>query len=141
MNKNIKELVIDWLESEQAQGTFDDFSEEFVEFRQCTDDEIEWYYVEWYLNDNKLDELELLSKDDEFSQQMLDERERILNKDRTMTQEAILSDKFVALIDNNREQLARDMERLERNEMTLEELTQRKNEREEQINKLFEPTS
>lgn len=141
MNKNIKELVIDWLESEQAQGTFDDFSEEFVEFRQCTDEEIEWYYVEWYLNDNRLEELELFSEeDDEFSQQMLDERERILNKDRTMTQEAILSDKFVALIDNNREQLARDMERLERNEMTLEELTQRKNEREEQINKLFEPT-
>lgn len=92
MNKNIKELVIDWLESEQAQGTFDDFSEEFVEFRQCTDEEIEWYYVEWYLNDNKLEELKLDSEFDEFSQQMLNERERILNKDHTTTQEAILSD-------------------------------------------------
>lgn len=85
MDKNIKELVIDWLESEQAQGTFDDFSEEFIEFRQCIDEEIEWYYVEWYLNDNKLEELKLDSEFDEFSQQMLNERERILNKDHTTT--------------------------------------------------------
>ncbi|QKU19818.1 hypothetical protein FOC52_13540 (plasmid) [Staphylococcus cohnii] len=40
-----------WLEQSQAQGSFDGFDEENKHFRQCTDDEIEWYFVEWFFTD------------------------------------------------------------------------------------------
>lgn len=58
MNKNVKERTIDWLETTQAHGEFDGFDEESVNFRNMSDEAIEWYFMEWFFTDDFINDLE-----------------------------------------------------------------------------------
>ncbi len=77
MNKNVKERTIEWLESTQAQGSFDGFDEENVNFRNMDDEEIEWYFIEWFFTDDFINDLEPNEIHEDYSEE-LSERNRIL---------------------------------------------------------------
>lgn len=58
MNERIKENTIDWLESMQAQGFFDGFEEENANFKNMNNDDLEWYFLNWYFTDDFINNLE-----------------------------------------------------------------------------------
>ncbi|EVJ48893.1 hypothetical protein [Staphylococcus aureus] len=76
MNSAVKQRTIEWLEQSQAQGSFDGFDEENKHFRQCSDDEIEWYFVEWFFTDGLRDDLTQAELKENYSNELL-ELERI----------------------------------------------------------------
>ena len=76
MNSAVKQRTIEWLEQSQAQGSFDGFDEENKHFRQCSDDEIEWYFVEWFFTDGLRDDLTEEELKENYSNELL-ELERI----------------------------------------------------------------
>ena len=76
MNSAVKQRTIEWLEQSQAQGSFDGFDEENKHFRQCSDDEIEWYFVEWFFTDGLRDDLTEAELKENYSNELL-ELERI----------------------------------------------------------------
>lgn len=77
MNKNVKERTIEWLESTQAQGSFDGFDEENVNFRNMDDEEIEWYFIEWFFTDGLIEDLDSDELEECYSEELA-ERNRIL---------------------------------------------------------------
>lgn len=58
MNTNVKERTINWLETSQTDGDFDGFYEEKANFKNMDDDEIEWYFVEWFFTSDFVDDLD-----------------------------------------------------------------------------------
>ncbi|MDN0189126.1 hypothetical protein [Staphylococcus sp. GDY8P72P] len=76
MNSAVKQRTIEWLEQTQGQGSFDGFDEQNKDFRQCTDDEIEWYFVEWFFTDGLRDDLTEAELKENYSNELL-ELERI----------------------------------------------------------------
>ena len=72
MNSAVKQRTIEWLEQSQAQGSFDGFDEENKHFRQCSDDEIEWYFVEWFFTDGLRDDLTQAELKENYSNELLE---------------------------------------------------------------------
>lgn len=77
MNKKIKENTLDWLESMQAQGFFDGFEEENANFKNMNDDELEWYFLNWYFTDDFINNLEP-NEIHEFYSEELELRNKLL---------------------------------------------------------------
>ena len=57
-----KERTIQWLNGMQSLGAFCGFPENDMEFEDLPDNEIEYYFLEWYFteDDEYLDETELI---------------------------------------------------------------------------------
>lgn len=49
--KEVKQLVIGWLENTRSSGAFEGFAEEEMDFDTLSPDEISWYFQEWVLPD------------------------------------------------------------------------------------------
>lgn len=45
------EDTISWLESNRANGAFEGFPENYMDFSKLTDEELEYYYCNWVLPD------------------------------------------------------------------------------------------
>ena len=49
--KEVKKLVVGWLENTRSSGAFEGFAEEEMDFDTLSPDEISWYFQEWVLPD------------------------------------------------------------------------------------------
>lgn len=49
--KDVKNLVVGWLENVRSAGAFEGFAEEKMDFNTLSPDEISWYFHEWVLPD------------------------------------------------------------------------------------------
>lgn len=65
-----KERTINWLNGMQSQGAFEGFDEETMDFEKLSDEDLAYYFVEWYFTEAE-EELE----DEE---ELIEERKRIL---------------------------------------------------------------
>lgn len=57
MNKNVKANTIEWLELTQGHGEFDGFDEEDMDFRKLDDEDIKWYFENWYFTEEKQEQI------------------------------------------------------------------------------------
>lgn len=57
MNKNVKASTIEWLELTQGHGEFDGFDEEDMDFRKLDDEDIKWYFENWYFTEEKQEQI------------------------------------------------------------------------------------
>ena len=57
MNKNVKTSTIEWLELTQGHGEFDGFDEENMNFRKLDDEDIKWYFENWYFTEEKQEQI------------------------------------------------------------------------------------
>lgn len=57
MNKNVKASTIEWLELTQGHGEFDGFDEENMDFRKLDDEDIKWYFENWYFTEEKQEQI------------------------------------------------------------------------------------
>lgn len=66
-----KQRTLDWLNGMQSQGEFDGFDEETINFESLSDEDIAYYFVEWYFTE----------PDEEYDeeQELIAERTRILS--------------------------------------------------------------
>lgn len=51
MIQAVRDLTVDWLYEMQGQGFFDGFNEETIDFKILDDEEIEWYFINWFRAD------------------------------------------------------------------------------------------
>lgn len=49
--KDLKNLVVGWLENVRSAGAFEGFAEDEMDFNTLSPDEINWYLHEWVLPD------------------------------------------------------------------------------------------
>lgn len=56
MNKDKRELIISWLETNQGNGFFEGFEEENMSFEKMSDEDLEWYYDNWVVTDTEEEE-------------------------------------------------------------------------------------
>jgi len=57
MDKTVKDRTIKWLEQSQERGSFDGHKEADMNFKRCSEQEIEWYFCEWFFTDALIDDL------------------------------------------------------------------------------------
>ena len=57
MKKNVKASTIEWLELTQGHGEFDGFDEEDMDFRKLDDEDIKWYFENWYFTEEKQEQI------------------------------------------------------------------------------------
>ena len=57
MKKNVKASTIEWLELTQGHGEFDGFDEENMDFRKLDDEDIKWYFENWYFTEEKQEQI------------------------------------------------------------------------------------
>lgn len=74
LNKYAKDRTISWLESMQYIGAFEGQPENEMDFRKLSDDDLIYYFLEWYFTDDDQTALE----NDET--ELLQERKRILKQ-------------------------------------------------------------
>lgn len=74
LNKYVKDRTIQWLDSMKSEGAFQGFPENEMNFQELTDDDIIYYFLEWYFTDDDKTALE----NDEI--ELLQERKRILKE-------------------------------------------------------------
>jgi len=80
MDQDVKQRTIEWLEQTQAHGSFDGFDEADKDFRRCSDDEIAWYFMEWFFTDGLIDDLTEAELKENYSDE-LKERQRLIQSD------------------------------------------------------------
>ncbi|AHC94127.1 hypothetical protein T548_0049 [Lactococcus phage phiL47] len=74
LNKYAKDRTISWLESMQKDEAFQGQPENEMDFRKLSDDDLIYYFLEWYFTDDDQTALE----NDEI--ELLQERKRILKQ-------------------------------------------------------------
>lgn len=72
LNEYAKDRTISWLEGMQGNGAFQGQPENEMDFRKLSDDDLIYYFLEWYFTDDDQTALE----NDEI--ELLQERKRIL---------------------------------------------------------------
>ena len=70
MNSAVKQRTIEWLEQTQAHGSFDGFDEADKDFRKCSDDEIAWYFTEWFFTDGLIADLTVEELKENYSDEL-----------------------------------------------------------------------
>ena len=58
MDKDKRELIISWLETNQGNGFFEGFEEENMSFEKMSDEDLEWYYDNWVVADTEEEEID-----------------------------------------------------------------------------------
>lgn len=68
-----RKRTIEWLNDMQSAGEFEGFDEDKMNFEKLPDDEVQYYFLEWYCTQDKID-------NDEFESdtEILNERARLL---------------------------------------------------------------
>lgn len=68
-----RKRTIEWLNDMQSVGEFEGFDEDKMNFEKLPDDEVQYYFLEWYCTQDKID-------NDEFESdtEILNERARLL---------------------------------------------------------------
>ena len=79
MNKNVKTSTIEWLELTQGHGEFDGFDEENMNFRKLDDEDIKWYFENWYFTEEKQEQIVDEIGQEEFEEVYSDEIEEYNN--------------------------------------------------------------
>lgn len=79
MNKNVKASTIEWLELTQGHGEFDGFDEESMNFRKLDDEDIKWYFENWYFTEEKQEQIVDEIGQEEFEEVYSDEIEEYNN--------------------------------------------------------------
>lgn len=79
MNKNVKASTIEWLELTQGHGEFDGFDEENMNFRKLDDEDIKWYFENWYFTEEKQEQIVDEIGQEEFEEVYSDEIEEYNN--------------------------------------------------------------
>lgn len=74
LNKYAKNRTISWLEGMQGIGAFQGQQENEMDFRKLSDDDLIYYFLEWYFTDDDQAAIE----NDEI--ELLQERKRILKQ-------------------------------------------------------------
>lgn len=74
LNKYAKDRTISWLESMQKDGAFEGQPENKMDFKKLSNDDLIYYFLEWYFTDDDQTALE----NDET--ELLQERKRILKQ-------------------------------------------------------------
>lgn len=74
LNKYAKDRTISWLESMQKDEAFQGQPENEMDFKKLSDDDLIYYFIEWYFTDDDQTALE----NDEM--ELLQERKRILKQ-------------------------------------------------------------
>lgn len=74
LDKYVKDRTTSWLESMQQEGAFLGQPENEMDFRKLSDDDLIYYFLEWYFTDDDQTALE----NDET--ELLQERKRILKQ-------------------------------------------------------------
>lgn len=74
LNKYVKDRTISWLESMQENGAFQGQPENKMDFQKLSNDDLIYYFLEWYFTDDDQTALE----NDEI--ELLQERKRILKQ-------------------------------------------------------------
>ena len=74
LNKYAKDRTISWLESMQKDEAFQGQPENEMDFKKISNDELIYYFIEWYFTDDDQTALE----NDEI--ELLQERKRILKQ-------------------------------------------------------------
>lgn len=74
LNKYVKDRTISWLESMQENGAFQGQPENKMDFQKLSNDDLIYYFLEWYFTDDDQTALE----NDET--ELLQERKRILKQ-------------------------------------------------------------
>lgn len=69
LSEYAKERTISWLEGMQQGGAFDGFQEQNMEFRNLDDDDLKYYFVEWFFTEP--------DEDVEDEKELIAERKRI----------------------------------------------------------------
>ena len=69
LSEYAKERTISWLEGMQQNGAFDGFQEQNMEFRNLDDDDLKYYFVEWFFTEP--------DEDVEDEKELIAERKRI----------------------------------------------------------------
>lgn len=55
LNIETRERVINWLEINRNNGFFDEYMEEIIDFNSLDDEDIQFYYDEWILPNDRID--------------------------------------------------------------------------------------
>ena len=79
MKTNVKESTIEWLELTQGHGEFDGFDEEDMDFRKIDDEDLKWYFENWYFTEEKQEQLIDEIGQEEFKEVYSDEIEEYNN--------------------------------------------------------------
>lgn len=74
LNKYVKDRTVSWLESMQENGAFQGQPENKMDFQKLSNDDLIYYFLEWYFTDDDQTALE----NDET--ELLQERKRILKQ-------------------------------------------------------------
>lgn len=75
MKDTIRELTIGWLEEMQAHGGFDGIEEADKDFTQCDDEELNWYFTQWYFTEEKQEAMQEELGAEEFKKNYAEEIE------------------------------------------------------------------
>lgn len=78
MDQDVKQRTIEWLQQTQAHGSFDGFDEADKDFSQCSDEDIAWYFMEWFFTDGLIDDLSEAELKENFSDE-IKERQKIID--------------------------------------------------------------
>ena len=76
LDKHAKEMTINWLNGMQSMGAFEGFPENELDFETLPDDELAYYFIEWYFTSDYISEL----SPDEIDTDLLQERNRLLQE-------------------------------------------------------------
>ncbi|WOZ17591.1 hypothetical protein [Staphylococcus phage vB_SauM-T-SE-G1] len=79
MKNTVKEMTIEWLELTQGHGEFDGFDEEIMDFRKLDDEDIKWYFENWYFTEEKQEQIIDEIGQEEFEEVYSDEIEEYNN--------------------------------------------------------------
>lgn len=73
ISNEARKRTIEWLNDMQSAGEFEGFEENKMNFEKLPDDEVQYYFLEWYCTQDKID-------NDEFESdtEILNERARLL---------------------------------------------------------------
>lgn len=71
LSQYAKESTLQWLNSMQSDGCFDGFEEENKDFSKCDEEDLAWYFIEWFFTE--------MYAEDSDDEELLEERKRILS--------------------------------------------------------------
>ena len=78
LKEEVRELTISWLESNQSNGFFEGHQEEEMIFKELSDSELAWYFMNWFIEDfeSGIEDEDL----DEYDKMILDEKNRLMKE-------------------------------------------------------------
>ena len=89
ISKEAREATIRWLENGRCNGEFDGFAEENMNFKEISDEEIAYYFVEWFFMDK--------DSDSDVDGNLIAERNKMLELDAIRTNDSSQTELFLTI--------------------------------------------